>query len=231
MMQRLVDTYQCEWAAVVRDPEKRKRFRQFVNTDETESCIEFVSERGQTPPGRLAERIRLAGAVPHARRPHARRARREQSDAQTALGRGRQASATSRTTAGRRSSTASRRSRSSTSPAAASGTPRRTCARTRRRSCCRAASSATPAGEPEGRLPAAQEDVLARNGRVAARRRVSIRTFPVKVEGDEVLLELPPAEVLDQAAGHGDWLPAGHVAVATSHPLPMHATMWSVRLE
>jgi nitrite reductase (NADH) large subunit len=49
-MQHLVDTYQCEWAAVVRDPEKRRRFRQFVNTDETESCIEFVSERGQSRP-------------------------------------------------------------------------------------------------------------------------------------------------------------------------------------
>ena len=50
MLQRLVDAYECEWAAVVRDPEKRKRFRQFANTDETESCIEFVSERGQCRP-------------------------------------------------------------------------------------------------------------------------------------------------------------------------------------
>jgi NAD(P)H-dependent nitrite reductase large subunit/NAD(P)H-dependent nitrite reductase small subunit len=49
-MQQLVDTYQCEWAAVVRDPEKRRRFRQFVNSDESESCIEFVSERGQSRP-------------------------------------------------------------------------------------------------------------------------------------------------------------------------------------
>jgi nitrite reductase (NADH) large subunit len=50
MIQRLVDTYQCEWAAVVRDPQKRRQFRQFVNTDETESCIEIVSERGQQRP-------------------------------------------------------------------------------------------------------------------------------------------------------------------------------------
>ena len=50
MLQRLVDTYECEWAAVVRDPEKRKRFQQFVNTDETESCIEIVPERGQARP-------------------------------------------------------------------------------------------------------------------------------------------------------------------------------------
>jgi len=51
MIARLIDTYQCEWAAVVRDPEKRKRFQQFANTEETESCIEIVSERGQQRPG------------------------------------------------------------------------------------------------------------------------------------------------------------------------------------
>jgi NAD(P)H-dependent nitrite reductase large subunit/NAD(P)H-dependent nitrite reductase small subunit len=50
MMRNLVDSYQCEWAAVVRDPKKRKRFRQFANTDEEESCIEIVHERGQSRP-------------------------------------------------------------------------------------------------------------------------------------------------------------------------------------
>ncbi len=50
MIQRLIDTYQCEWAAVVRDPEKRRRFRQFANTDDSEPCIEIVSERGQQRP-------------------------------------------------------------------------------------------------------------------------------------------------------------------------------------
>ena len=50
MMQRVVDTYRCEWRDVVEDPEKRKFFEQFVNTDETEPGIEFVSERGQSHP-------------------------------------------------------------------------------------------------------------------------------------------------------------------------------------
>jgi nitrite reductase (NADH) large subunit len=49
-MQYLVDTYRCEWAEVVRDPEKRRWFRQFVNTDKTEPCIEMVHERGQSRP-------------------------------------------------------------------------------------------------------------------------------------------------------------------------------------
>ncbi|MCL4108157.1 UNVERIFIED_CONTAM: hypothetical protein GTU68_066080 [Idotea baltica] len=51
MMQHLVDTYQCEWKTTIDDPEKRKWFRQFVNTDETEPTIEIVSERGQSRPG------------------------------------------------------------------------------------------------------------------------------------------------------------------------------------
>jgi nitrite reductase (NADH) large subunit len=50
-IQFLVDTYTCEWAEVVKDPEKRKWFRQFVNTDETEPCIEIIHERGQPRPG------------------------------------------------------------------------------------------------------------------------------------------------------------------------------------
>ncbi len=49
-MQFVVDTYKCEWAEVVRDPERRRLFQQFVNTDETEPTIEFVSERDQQHP-------------------------------------------------------------------------------------------------------------------------------------------------------------------------------------
>jgi NAD(P)H-dependent nitrite reductase small subunit len=49
-MNFVVDTYKCEWAEVVNDPEKRRLFQQFVNTDETESTIEFVHERGQSRP-------------------------------------------------------------------------------------------------------------------------------------------------------------------------------------
>ena len=49
-MQYLVESYRCEWKEAIRDPQKRRWFRQFVNTDETESCIEFVDERGQRRP-------------------------------------------------------------------------------------------------------------------------------------------------------------------------------------
>ncbi len=49
-MQFFVDTYRCEWAEVVNDPEKRRLFKQFVNTDENEPTIEFVHEREQQRP-------------------------------------------------------------------------------------------------------------------------------------------------------------------------------------
>ena len=49
-MQYLVDTYRCEWKEVVDNPERRKAFRQFINTDDTEGGIEIVDERGQKRP-------------------------------------------------------------------------------------------------------------------------------------------------------------------------------------
>ncbi len=49
-MQFFVDTYKCEWKEVVNDPEKRRLFKQFVNTDETEPTIEFVPQREQHRP-------------------------------------------------------------------------------------------------------------------------------------------------------------------------------------
>lgn len=52
-MQHLVDTYHDEWAEVVKDPEKRKKFKQFVNTDENQTrqeTIEFIDMRGQLRP-------------------------------------------------------------------------------------------------------------------------------------------------------------------------------------
>ncbi len=46
----LVDSYRCEWREVVKDPERRKWFRQFVNSEDTETGIEIVTERGQQRP-------------------------------------------------------------------------------------------------------------------------------------------------------------------------------------
>jgi nitrite reductase (NADH) large subunit len=48
-MQHLVDTYQCEWAEVVKNPERRAQFRNFANSTESDQ-VEFVIERGQRRP-------------------------------------------------------------------------------------------------------------------------------------------------------------------------------------
>ena len=61
-MQFLVDTYECEWAEVVNDPEKRRLFQQFVNTDETEPTIEFVKEREQQRPADWTDELRAGRA-------------------------------------------------------------------------------------------------------------------------------------------------------------------------
>jgi nitrite reductase (NADH) large subunit len=62
-MQFFVDTYRCEWAEVVNDPEKRRLFQQFVNTDETEPTIEFVKERDQKQPAPWSTSFVPAGEV------------------------------------------------------------------------------------------------------------------------------------------------------------------------
>ena len=55
-MQNVVNTYQCEWKAAVTDPETRKRFRSFVNSDQADENVLFVEERGQIRPARADER-------------------------------------------------------------------------------------------------------------------------------------------------------------------------------
>jgi nitrite reductase (NADH) large subunit len=54
-LQHLVDTYKCEWTEVIRDPERRKLFSQFVNTGESEVGIEIITERGQNRPADWAK--------------------------------------------------------------------------------------------------------------------------------------------------------------------------------
>ncbi|MNV64439.1 hypothetical protein D3C71_1570800 [compost metagenome] len=54
-MQLVVDRYECEWANALKDPEKLKRFRTFVNDKAADPDIHFVKERGQRRPVRADE--------------------------------------------------------------------------------------------------------------------------------------------------------------------------------
>ncbi len=49
-MQTVIDTYDCEWANAISDPEKLKRFRSFVNDARPDPDIIYTTERGQLRP-------------------------------------------------------------------------------------------------------------------------------------------------------------------------------------
>ncbi|BCF93367.1 nitrite reductase catalytic subunit NirB [Paraburkholderia caribensis] len=57
-MQHVVNTYECEWKKAVTDPETRKRFRHFVNSDSADDNVSFVPTRGQIRPATPDERQR-----------------------------------------------------------------------------------------------------------------------------------------------------------------------------
>ena len=46
-MQKVIDTYECEWKATLNNPERLKRFSHFINSDATDDNLAYVSERGQ----------------------------------------------------------------------------------------------------------------------------------------------------------------------------------------
>jgi nitrite reductase (NADH) large subunit len=50
MMARHVETYECEWAATLADPERLSRFVTFVNTPESDPQLVYIRERGQRRP-------------------------------------------------------------------------------------------------------------------------------------------------------------------------------------
>ena len=56
-MQRVIDTYECEWKKTISDPAALRRFRHFINSDRADSHVVFVNERGQPRPARPAERV------------------------------------------------------------------------------------------------------------------------------------------------------------------------------
>ena len=66
-----LDSYEDEWAATLRDPEKLKHFRSFVNAPEAhDETLAYVAERGQARPatpderaGRALEPVVIAGSV------------------------------------------------------------------------------------------------------------------------------------------------------------------------
>src|SRR5262245_62779030 len=62
-MEALVGSYECELKAVVRDPERRKAFRHFANSDASDDGLPFVRERGQKRPADWPDPTPVSPAV------------------------------------------------------------------------------------------------------------------------------------------------------------------------
>jgi nitrite reductase (NADH) large subunit len=62
-MDAVVGSYQCEWKTTIEDPEKLKRFRQFVNSEAQDKAIIFVEERGQLRPAKEEERQKISAIL------------------------------------------------------------------------------------------------------------------------------------------------------------------------
>ena len=75
-MDRHVETYECEWKATIESPERMRRFRTFVNSDDVDPNVVFVPERGQHRPAFLHEKPDpelLAKGVSNGHGPHSQR--------------------------------------------------------------------------------------------------------------------------------------------------------------
>lgn len=62
-MNAVVETYECEWKSTLASPEKLKRFRTFVNSDDTDNNVVFVEERNQIRPATAEEKTNLIASA------------------------------------------------------------------------------------------------------------------------------------------------------------------------
>lgn len=85
-MDYLVRTYNCEWKEVVEDPEKRRKFRHFINTDARDPSVSMLEERGQRRPSNWIKTTLTEGEVEGRRKNAAMRSKRSQGQGWTAVG-------------------------------------------------------------------------------------------------------------------------------------------------
>jgi len=58
-MELIVDTFQCEWKTAIENPESRKLFKNFVNSEGLDKNVVFVEERNQIRPATEIEKSQL----------------------------------------------------------------------------------------------------------------------------------------------------------------------------
>ena len=197
-MPHLVDTYQCEWKTTVQDPEKVLWFRQFMNTDTTESCIEVVSERGQQHPadwpgefvslGQFQEMVQKQSHV------EATYAAESELPAWVDVGNVSDFPMDGGATIQRGKVQIAVFNFTSRGEWYAS---QNMCPH-RKAFVLSRGMLGDAQGTPKVACPMHKKTFSLKTGDSLQGEEYSIRTFPVKVEGDRVLLELPPTDLLDQ---------------------------------
>jgi nitrite reductase (NADH) large subunit len=184
-MQFFVDTYKCEWAEVVNDPEKRRLFKQFVNTDETEPTIEFVSERTQQRPIDWSTsfmpsgELKLRSSQPAQRWVQVGNVSDFPTDGGATVKYGQtQIAVFNFTSRGRWYAT------------------QNMCPH-RREFVLARGMIGDQGGTPKVACPVHKKTFSLKTGECLSKEDYQLRVFPVKVEGEKVYLQLPPPEELD----------------------------------
>jgi nitrite reductase (NADH) large subunit len=187
-MKHLVATYECEWAGVVRDPERRALFRSFANDARADEGIQVVPERGQFRPDARPRRDPVDETVvrrlPVLRRQWVKVAsvREVPADGGIAVRHGgTQIAVFHAASTGRWYAT------------------QNLCPHKRQMVLARGIVG-DQQGTPKVACPLHKKTFDLDSGKCLSGEELEIATFPVRIEGDDVFVELPPAEDLAKVA-------------------------------
>jgi nitrite reductase (NADH) large subunit len=194
-MQYFVDTYKCEWKEVVNDPAKRRLFEQFVNTDETEPTIEFVQQRDQHRPADWTTHFipasELALRQDHGQAPPSPVAAPERSWVLVGKVWDFPAEGGAAVKYGQTQIAVFNFASRGAWYATQNMCPHR------REFVLSRGMIGDQKGTPKVACPVHKKAFALDSGRCLGNEDYLLRTFPVKVDGDDVYLELPPAAELD----------------------------------
>jgi nitrite reductase (NADH) large subunit len=182
-MQSLVDSYACEWTGVVKDPEQRALFRHFANDPAGDDTVAMVPERGQLRPA-SAPREAKVRRLPVIRREWVRVASVADvpKDGGIAVHYGSMQLAIFHF--------ASRGEWHAT---------QNLCPHKKEMVLARGVLG-DQGGAPKVACPLHKKTFDLKTGECLSGEALEIATFPIRIEGDDVLVELPPAEEMAAVA-------------------------------
>jgi NAD(P)H-dependent nitrite reductase small subunit len=213
-MQSLVDTYECEWTGVVRDPAKRGLFRHFAADTSGDPSIRLVPERGQlrpadSPPTPPAPSQAAVRRLPIVRRTWVRVA--AVTDVPTDTGIAVRYGDT-QLAVFRLDERAAGPDRAS--PASGWYATQNMCPHARQMVLARGIVG-DHGGAPKVACPLHKKTFDLQTGACLSGEALAIATFPVRVDGDAVFVELPPAEDLRTTCDAAEACAEGVQAIAS----------------